>query len=305
LNLVRDLFLERRKLAAPTSLILGGLVGAGVAALLAKRGRWRESEADLESRLERQPVEKTHEVWPFVVILVGVGALLVLGPEYVYLRDTFSTRMNTVFKFYFATWILWGLAASFIATEFVSDRDTAIKKIRLLALLPLVLGFVYPLLATWTKTSGFDPAAGRTLDGTAFLENERPEDELAIDWINRNIDQGVIAEATGGSYTAYGRIATHTGLATILGWDFHEVQWRGDAAPQGSRRSDLERLYTTASWQEAQAILEQYQIDYVYIGPLERQTYQPLNERKFISFMDVLYENGAVTIYGRRGMGGG
>jgi uncharacterized membrane protein len=38
-----------------------------------------------------------------VLLLVLLGAGLTLAPEFVYLRDQFGTRMNTIFKFYFQT----------------------------------------------------------------------------------------------------------------------------------------------------------------------------------------------------------
>jgi uncharacterized membrane protein len=51
-------------------------------------------------------------------------------------------------------------------------------------------------------------------------------------------------------------------------------------------------------------ILDQYGIDYVYVGPLERSTYTPLITRKFDIYLDKLYEQGDVTIYGRRAQAG-
>ncbi|HID24560.1 MAG TPA: NAD-dependent epimerase/dehydratase family protein, partial [Planctomycetaceae bacterium] len=47
------------------------------------------------------------------LLLVLTGALLTLAVEFVYLRDVFGTRMNTVFKFYFQTWALWGIAGAY------------------------------------------------------------------------------------------------------------------------------------------------------------------------------------------------
>jgi uncharacterized membrane protein len=49
---------------------------------------------------------------------------------------------------------------------------------------------------------------------------------------------------------------------------------------------------------EAQSISDQYGIYYVYVGPWSA-TYARLT-RKFDSYMDKLYEQGDVTIYGRR-----
>jgi hypothetical protein len=48
---------------------------------------------------------------PFVLLLLFTGLLLVLGPEFVYLRDVFGQRLNTIFKFYYQAWVLFGVAA--------------------------------------------------------------------------------------------------------------------------------------------------------------------------------------------------
>jgi uncharacterized membrane protein len=49
--------------------------------------------------------------------------------------------------------------------------------------------------------------------------------------------------------------------------------------------------------QVAQALLEQYGVTYVYVGPTERSTYDPRGLDKFERFMDVVYQNDGVTIY--------
>ena len=49
----------------------------------------------------------------FVLLLAFTGFLLTFGVEFVYLRDQFGTRMNTVFKFYFQAWTLFSIAATY------------------------------------------------------------------------------------------------------------------------------------------------------------------------------------------------
>jgi len=49
----------------------------------------------------------------FALLLILWGVLLTMGPEFVYLRDQFAVRMNTIFKFYFQAWILWSLATGY------------------------------------------------------------------------------------------------------------------------------------------------------------------------------------------------
>jgi uncharacterized membrane protein len=168
------------------------------------------------------------------------------------------------------------------------------------AVVPLLLGLVYTTTALWEKTSHFRAPGGPQLDGTAHMNEENPADAAAIRWMRAALSPAVMAEAVGGSYSQYARISAHTGFPTVLGWDFHEYQWRGDWTPQGTRKDDVARLYLTKEWAEAQAILEQYGVTYVYVGPLERSTYSQISTRKFDTYMDKLYEQGDVTIYGRR-----
>jgi len=170
---------------------------------------------------------------------------------------------------------------------------------RSLVLLTIFTGLYYPLASSLTRTL----AEGRdilTLDGTAYLARTNPADYEAISWLNKNvIGAPVILEATGGSYTYYGRVATHTGLPTVLGWDFHELQWRGSYEEPARRKPDISRIYTSLDPEEARAIAEKYNIRYIYIGPLERETYglTPEMEGKFARFATLVYDKGEVKIF--------
>lgn len=284
----------RRRVVQPwTPLVLGLTVAAVVHLLAIGRG-----EAISDGR--KQPMKPGgNAIWPFVAMLIGVGSLLVMVPEFIYIRDSFGTRMNTVFKFYYAAWVLLGIAAAY-ATYELWPRENGMPRLRALVVLPLILGLFYPAMGIASRTGGFSSDRQRTLDGTEHLQFGRPEDLQAIRWINENLDGGVVAEAVGGSYTEFARISTHTDLQTVLGWVGHELQWRGGVESQGSRGTDIERLYSTSDWQEAQEVVRQYGIDYVYIGPLERSTYGPIRENKFEVFMTRIYEQGQVVIYAAR-----
>lgn len=73
----------------------------------------------------------------FVLLLILLGAILTLVPEFVYLRDQFGWRMNTIFKFYYQAWILWSLAGAFGLVTLFEPRTDGNKQDRwwLLALI--------------------------------------------------------------------------------------------------------------------------------------------------------------------------
>jgi uncharacterized membrane protein len=227
----------------------------------------------------------------------------VLVPEFFYLRDLFGWRMNTIFKFYYQAWLLWGVAAAYSAGVLLHAMRGVGGVFYRLGLIVLVFaGLVYPVLGVWTRTNGFKPSFGWTLDGTAHLVRQDADEMAAIAWLS-TAPPGVVAEAVGGSYTIYARVSTLSGQPTVLGWDFHEVQWRGSGKEIGSRQSDIQRLYCSRDWPETQTILQQYHIRYVYVGNLERSTYTPevcpggLYEAKFRRYLTPVFQQGAVAIY--------
>jgi len=107
----------------------------------------------------------------------------------------------------------------------------------------------------------------------------------------------VILEAVGDGYTDYARISSRTGLPTVIGWPGHERLWRGSDEPLDGRQEDVGRAYTTTSPGEAKAILEEYDVEYVYVGHLERDTYGEAGLAKFATFMEVAYRSDTVIIY--------
>jgi uncharacterized membrane protein len=46
--------------------------------------------------------------------------------------------------------------------------------------------------------------------------------------------------------------------------------------------------------------LKAYNVKYVYVGELERMTYQPIFDGKFDAFMELVFQNDRVRIYARR-----
>ena len=237
----------------------------------------------------------------FVLLIAFTALLLTFSVEFVYLRDLFGTRMNTIFKFYFQAWVLLAVSSAF-CVYYVAGRGRMgwARSLWLTGLgALLVAGMVYPVAAGYTKASSFKVEP--TLDGTAYMADHNSDDHAAIRWLNENVEGApVILEATGGSYTYYARVSSQTGLPTLLGWDFHEVQWRGTGEEGNKRKPDIERIYGSLDAQVALTLMDKYDIKYVYVGSLEQGSYPAAALAKFGYIMDVVYQQGEVTIYKRR-----
>jgi len=265
----------------------------------------------------RHSREATQTIQPslvFTLILAGVGLLLTFGPEWVYLRDSFGTRMNTIFKFYYQGWVCMAIASAFAVAYLntaVNRQPSAASGQRSVIVAPFNVGFalllcaalIYPVLAMPNRAGGFDHPP--SLDGAAWIRQAHPDDYTAAQWLNATVpDAPVILEASGGSYSYFGRVAAQTGLPTVLGWDFHELQWRGTYDEPGKRKPEIEKLYQTLDIKEAQALLDKWNVSYVYVGRQEREAYhltQPQID-KFDIFMDRVYDHDGVRIYRRRAM---
>ena len=253
----------------------------------------------------------------FVVVVIALALLLTFSVEFVYLKDYFVSRMNTVFKFYYQAWILLALASAYGLSRLAEAETRAALAAPGLALAGLLIfgGLYYPLLATPNKANDFvslppgpaDVCPGvPSLDGLGFLCRSDPGDYAAIAWIRANLPPtATILEAAGGSYSTEGaeRVSMSTGNPTLLGWDFHERQWRGGAfdALAGARPDAIQTIYRTAGPDELAALLERLHVDYVYVGALERSKYNisdPVMAR-FDRALRKVYDQDGVRIYAR------
>ncbi len=53
----------------------------------------------------------------FALALSAIAALLILGAEFIFIHDTFGSRMNTIFKLYYQAWLLLSVAGGFALYE--------------------------------------------------------------------------------------------------------------------------------------------------------------------------------------------
>lgn len=240
----------------------------------------------------------------FVLVMALVGLALTLGVEFLYVRDIFETRMNTVFKLYYQSWLLFAMAASF--GVFYLWRTTRGVTRGALATgfgVLIALSLIYPLLAVPSRTNSFksNAAAGvPTLDGWAWVARQYPDDYAAIEWLRQNAPRdSIILEAPGPQYSFYNRVSVATGLPTVLGWAGHEAQWRANFDQGAPREQDAAEIYQSRDLNKIRELLNKYNVDYVIVGGLEREKYN-LNQalvNKFNKLGPLVFEKGSMRIY--------
>jgi YYY domain-containing protein len=277
-----------------TFLLVGALLGLTLALL------WQR----LTVTAERPPSQSM----TFVLLLTLVGLLLVYAPEFVFLRDFFGSRMNTVFKFYYQAWLLLGLVTSYTLVRIFDRTVTVPLAVRIAGIVPVVcigLALTYPLASVYGRTGGF-ANPNPTFDALAYMGDATTPERAAINWILHNTaPDALIVEGRGDSYHAeMSRVSAATGRPALLGWDGHERQWRGKAygTMAEGRNEALTVIYQSGSAEQINQALAQWQIDYVYLGPVERNQYKipPGAEQRLAAVMDLVFEQGDVHIYQRR-----
>jgi uncharacterized membrane protein len=134
----------------------------------------------------------------------------------------------------------------------------------------------------------------------------RPDYE-AIVWLQENVEGSpVILEGLGEREYLWGnRVSIYTGLPTVVGWRWHQVQQRMATVGAGrvnDRRVDVQTAYLTLVPEETLGILERYDVRYVYVGPYERLYYDAQGLAKFDAMvaeghLELVYDRDGVKIY--------
>ena len=253
-----------------------------------------------DDRDEREPAL-------FALVLTAVALFLILGCEFFFVGDVFTSRMNTVFKLYYQAWLLLAMAGGFSLYYLASTWRVAFPEARPLriawaaaAILVLAGAALYPIAASLNRARPYNEGGQIVIGGSLHgIGNKDPDELAAIAWLNERAkgQDFVIAEAWDNDYSEGGRISMATGLPTILGWIGHENQWRdGACKPCEGRQQAVETIYTSTDPNITRQILDQYGVTYVYVGPLEMSKYPAMADFSQILGQPV-FNSGLVTIY--------
>ena len=245
---------------------------------------------------------------------VAVALALTLGVEVLVLQGDIG-RMNTVFKFHFQAWTLLSVSAAAALVELARVSDawpSDVRRLWWVAMGAMIFAMaLFPVMSIPAKVGDrFTHATGPTLDGMAYIRYSRTGDvrgevDLGPDyggilWLLENVQGSpVILEGLGAREYLWGnRVSIYTGLPAVVGWRWHEVQ-QGMGEEVDRRHWEVQECYNTPDTERALAILRQYHVRYVYVGPYERLYYDPAGLAKF----DVLAARGLLrVVYDREGV---
>ncbi len=357
--------------------------------------------ANVEFKKGWQKDEKLPPLDFYILFLVGLGGAITLFCELLYVRDVYSNRYNTIFKYWYQVWFLFGLAASFAtwraitwpwparkggiihrAANFLRDRAgklspesffrsesqfageipenpglnffdkgslnkdnqltpsispafaghtsrevkaretgfnlTSFSFFKLAWLSGLVflvlVGLLLPTYGYWAENNHYGQRVGLT--GESWYEREYPNEYPALVWFRNYLAgnparRGIELEANPMNYTWGGRISVYTGLPTIVGWPFHELQWRGylNEAEIWQPWVDMDKIYETTDRSVARSLIEKYKVRYVFVGQIENGSHynSPYDKQyrhystdalaKFKDFMTPIYSDPVNNIF--------
>lgn len=236
----------------------------------------------------------------FVLTIGLCAAGLVLMPEIIYVIDIYGghKRANTMFKFTYQAFIMFGLMMGYVITKFIllaRNGKQIVCGVLTGFLLLGTVGYLGKSVESWFGNIK-DEKRFQGLDAAAFVDRENVHDSEAVDWINENIEgRPVMLEAHGNSYTYSNRISVLTGLPTILGWHTHEWLWKDDYNWVEARKADVQTIYTSADVTVVQELLDTYEVSYIYVGKEEHKAYE-VNEVLLKSLGTTVFENEGVYI---------
>lgn len=246
-------------------------------------------------------VEKSYYLSFILITSLAITALVLLMlPEIIYFKDIYTghPRANTMFKFTYQAFVIMSLISGWVVgTLLIHHRLHIIVRVTLLGVVATILGSVllFPYHAYPGYYGSFSNFQG--LHGYQWLQARYPSDYAASVWLKQNVTgQPVILEAVGESYTDFARVSSYTGFPTILGWRVHEWLWRGGFDIPGARTEEVKTIYTQPLSVEAKGLLEQYKVQYIFIGDKEYEAYPDLDSTSLFSLGEIVYSNNQTYI---------
>jgi uncharacterized membrane protein len=269
--------------------------------------------------LMSNPLDKTSYKWIFLACVLMVYSLCIdFGVELIR-YDNDIGRMNTLFKLYLQSWVISGVSTVALIylffKSFMNARKNATTIVLAIGIFAVCsCALMYPLFSVSARVSDRFVPTVLSLNGTTFfdkashqeknIEIDLSDDIAMIEWIQANIKgTPVIVEAVGDQYRWNSRISSYTGLPTVLGWPWHQMQQKSNIHPEISRRVfDVNLLYNTPDISIKLSVINKYGIDFIIIGQLEKIYYDQNSLNKFYlledqGFLEPVYKERGSVIF--------
>ena len=235
---------------------------------------------------------------PFATFLLVFAVAMIAGCEFIYFKDSYGAalqRMNTIFKFYHQAWPLAAVAAAVFGERAWRRRGAAQLFVQSALAAAMAFSLFYPVEASVSRFRQSE--GGFSLDASGALARRSAGDGAAIVWLERHAPEGsVVLEATGDPYSEYARVASHTGIPTVLGWANHEGLWRSNDPEVVQRASAIRAFYTASDPRTASEMLQRYHVAYVVVGDLERRTYPQAGSAPSLALLQPVFP-GQTAVY--------
>ncbi|MFS8160198.1 MAG: DUF2298 domain-containing protein, partial [Candidatus Roizmanbacteria bacterium] len=239
----------------------------------------------------------------FVSLLFFIGIILLIIPEFIYLKDIYPAhfRANTMFKLGYQAFMMMSMGSAFVcilAKKYFTKKPL-LSTVYFILFIPLFyLVAIYPTFAI--KSYYGDLTRAPQADGTLWVQTQFPDYADVIPYLNSVATPStVILEAQGDSYTDFNLVSSYTGIPTVAGWWVHEWLWRGSSDVIGKIIPDIQEIYTGTSIPTKQELIQKYNISYIVVGPNEKSKYSQVNEEMIKEIATPVFssKNGSATVY--------
>lgn len=222
---------------------------------------------------DEDPVED--EISPYTrpnavaLLILAAGLVLVFAPDFIYLVDNFSVRINTIFKLYYQGWIFFSVAAAYgvyAIFAHAGEVNPHVKHVPQLALqgvfgvllvIVIWMGLMYPYYASRTRgmveTNRYaaHPTYETCMQEVEKLPDDTPESELQLreDDCAANLSLTLDGRARGFSQEEFQVVQCLLDLNPAPGTVIAEAPFEGGYRPEYGRVAMLTGIPNLLGWQ--------------------------------------------------------
>jgi uncharacterized membrane protein len=206
-----------------------------------------------------------------------------------------------MFKLGYEAFILFGVTTGIIINAFWNaSKDEEgykahlYKKTAVIFTVCFLMTLGYFVTATRQWISDYSSDSFQGFDASRSIKNANMFDLKAIEELEKlvsasGVNQPVVLEADGDSYTNTCRVSVLTGFPTVLGWHTHEWLWHNSHSYMEQRRIDVQDIYTSEDAYQVRQLLNKYKVDYIFIGTCEYMKYEVVQNGILESMGQVVY----------------